>query len=243
MNQKALLYVRYSARPKKRNIDPGETLEVQEDYCRRYFAFHGIEVDRVIADPQVSARLVPLHKRRGGRELLDLTTGKMPVYSIVCAYRLDRLFRDVVDGILVLRAWERAGTAAHFAAQGGQSLNTTTATGRYVVNILLATAAHEADLTSERTRLADIRHQENGRIVGGLPYGWRRDQIETTKMIPNDDEQLVLLKMLELAGDNFRLANPRAVARALNALGYRTRKGTPWHHEGVRRIVNKPRLA
>ena len=34
MNQKALLYVRYSARPKKRNIDPGETLEVQEDYCR-----------------------------------------------------------------------------------------------------------------------------------------------------------------------------------------------------------------
>ena len=102
MNQKALLYVRYSARPKNKKLDPGETLEVQEDYCRRYFKFQGIEVDRVIADPQVSARLVPLHKRRGGRELLNLTTGKMPVYSIVGAYRLDRLFRDVVDGILVL---------------------------------------------------------------------------------------------------------------------------------------------
>jgi DNA invertase Pin-like site-specific DNA recombinase len=240
---KAIVYCRYSARPKRRKIDEAETLEVQESYCRRYFEFHGIEIGRVIADPQTSARLVPLHKRKGGQELLALTTGKAPAYSIVGAYRLDRLFRDVVDGILTLRAWERAGTAAHFTAQGGQSLNTETATGRYIVNILLSTAAHEADLTSERTRQADAAHQANGRIVGGLPYGWRRDPIETTKMIPNADEQLVLLKMLELAGDNFRLANPRAVARALNALGYRTRKGTPWHHEAVRRIVNKPRLA
>jgi site-specific DNA recombinase len=158
MNQKALLYVRYSARPKKRNIDPGETLEVQEDYCRRYFAFHGIEVDRVIADPQVSARLVPLNKRPGGRELLDLTTGKMPVYSIVGAYRLDRLFRNVVDGIHTLRAWRRAGTAAHFASEGGQSINTETATGRWMTGMLLQVAEFEADLTGERTRQADERH-------------------------------------------------------------------------------------
>jgi hypothetical protein len=98
-------------------------------------------------------------------------------------------------------------------------------------------------LTSERTKQADARHQDNGRIVGQLPYGWRRDAERSTLMVADWDEQCTLAEMVRLAGENGSDASSRQVAKTLNRLGYKSRSGKPWHHEAVRRILRRPRFA
>lgn len=238
--ESAIVYARYSPRPE----DRCESLEFQADFCRKYFDFLGIKVDRVIGDPDTSARLIPLIKREGGRELIRLTTGTRPEYKIVGAYRLDRLWRDVVDGNITLKLWQTAGVVSHFAAEGGCSVNTTTATGRFLVNMLLAKAAYEPDLTSERTRAAMHRHMANGWAMGGTaPYG---KAIGPKKRAPNgkmrltliDDptEQNVIAQVEAWREEGWRL---RKIARYLNELNIPNRAGKEWSHITVKRILDR----
>lgn len=224
----AALYVRYSPRPD----DLCESLEVQEDRLRKYFAYLNIPVGPVLRDPETSARHVPLAEREGGAELLRLTTGKHPECRIVGACRLDRLWRDVVDGILTLQLWQSSKVACHFADEGGQSLNTTTATGRFIVNVLLAKAAYEPDLSAERTSQAMLHHQSNGRSMSSIaPYGKTRIGKE---LVLNEEEQANITYIIELHRKHGM--GQRAIARWMNASGYRAR-GKKWSHGLVGRIL------
>lgn len=237
---KCLIYVRYSPRPD----ETCESLEFQENYARRYFDFLGIEVAKVIRDPETSARLVPLAKRKGGAELLSLTTGSHPKYSTIGAYRLDRLFRDVVDGATTLRAWRRAGVACHFAAEGGQSLNTATATGRFIVNVLLSKSEYEPDLTAERTSEAMIRHQSNGRAQSKEPpYGQQPGPIIIVNEKPRQTwegnmAELAVIERIRSLRANGRPMSYRQIANLLNAEAVPAR-GRAWHHGLVSRICRR----
>lgn len=238
--ESAIVYARYSPRPE----DTCESLDFQADFCKRYFDFHGIKVDRVIGDPDTSARLIPLIKRQGGRELIKLTTGYKPEYTIVGAYRLDRLWRDVVDGNITLKLWQNHKVVCHFAAEGGCSVNTTTATGRFLVNMLLAKAAYEPDLTSERTSAAMQRHMANGWSMGGTPpYGkchgpkkkapngvWR------ITLIDEPTEQNIIAQIEGWREEGWTL---RKIARYLNELNLPSRSGEEWTHVTVKRILSR----
>lgn len=235
---RALIYCRYSPRPDEQC----ESLDFQEDFVRRYFDYLGIEVGKVIGDPETSARVTPLGKRKGGAELLTLTTGRRPAYSIVGAYRLDRLFRDVVDGNLTMRLWKRSGVTCHFAAEGGQSLNTSTATGQFIINILLAKAAYEPALTSERTSAAMLRHIANGRAMSKEPpYGMKEgDRIEVggkmkRTFVPCDQEQAIIGRIMRMHDQQI---SAREIARVLQREGVPCR-GEAWRHKAVGRIIKR----
>ena len=99
-----LIYVRYSPKPMDAiDRDEASSLDYQEDVVRRYFDFIGVTTAEVIKDAETSARLVQLRNRKDGKRLLELTSGKPRIYSIVGVMRLDRLFRNVVDGITTCR--------------------------------------------------------------------------------------------------------------------------------------------
>lgn len=231
-NSTAIIYARYSPRPE----DESDSLEVQEDAVRKYFDFAGIEVGKVIGDPETSARKVPLGKRRGGAELLDLTTGRKPKYSIVGAMKMDRLWRDVVDGILTLKEWDSAGVACHFAQQGGQSINTTTATGRLVTNFLLSIAQFEPENTAERTSAA-LRHmQSNGFLAGGVPYGKRLGPVVDGRKTLVDDESEVTIRDNRILPMRAEGMGYYKIARILNHEGVPARGGGKWWHTTVRNV-------
>jgi DNA invertase Pin-like site-specific DNA recombinase len=229
---KSCVYVRYSPRPD----ELCESLEIQKDFVTRYFDFLNIEVGEVIGDPETSARLVPLAKRKGGARLLELTTGRKPRYNIVGAYRLDRLWRDVIDGISTLGAWRDAGVACHFAAEGGQSINTATATGRFIVNVLLSKAAYEPDLTAERTSAAMKHHQSNGRIMSKEPqYGL---QVVDGMLIPNPAEEAVIERVKALRTNGHAMGY-REIARLFTHEGVPSRGAKGWHHSGIASICRR----
>ena len=237
---KCVAYQRFSPRP----TDVCESLEFQEDFLRKYAEFAQLEIAESIREPEVSARLVPLRKRDGGRRLWELTTGATPQYRVVIAYRIDRLFRSVIDGNTTLAAWRRSGVACHFAAEGGQSINTETATGRFIVNILLAKCEYEPDLTSERTASAMARHMANGRAMGGTPpYGKRRGPLRdvgggvmrpTWEDDPAEQAVIAQVKLLAEAG-----LNSYAIAEQLEVEGVPSRSGNGWSHVTIGRIIDR----
>lgn len=168
-----LAYTRVSSEGQARH---GHSLEDDqperlEAYCRAY----GYELVGVISD-QVSARKKPLADRPGGAELLArLEAGEADGVIVV---KLDRLFRNMLDGLEYFRdALYPRGRRARQAPRGGQvvslgeHIDTSTASGRHMLKYWLLDADVEADRTSERTTHAIRGLRRRGRVYGHAPYG------------------------------------------------------------------------
>jgi site-specific DNA recombinase len=151
----------------------------------------GLEIVKVFRDPMVSARKIPLAKRPGGAAMLAY----LQEHGIkhVIAQKLDRLFRNVEDGLGWLRRWRKSGVTMHLSDQGGVSLNASTATGKLIVTFLLGVAEFEPNQTSERTSLAMKHHQTHGKKMGSqAPFGYRFDG----NLVVPDAAEHVLAEMM-----------------------------------------------
>lgn len=169
-----LAYVRVSSADQAKH---GHSLDDDQPerlaaYCQAY----GYELVGSVSE-MVSARKVPLADRKGGKELLArLAAGEADGVIVV---KLDRLFRDLFDGLehfrdalwpqrkrprgVKRRNWQVVSLAEH--------IDTSTAAGRHMLKFHLLEADAEADRTSERTTLAVRGLRRRGRVYGPVPFG------------------------------------------------------------------------
>ena len=116
-----------------------------------------------------------------------------------------------------------------------ESLDTGSAAGRLVINIMTAVSQWEREAIGERTRDAMQHKRSNGERVGNIAYGFRlgakRGQLE-----PDPQEQAVLSMIRDLRA---RRCTLRGIAAELNARGLRTRRASAWRLEHVARIVGR----
>lgn len=228
-----LVYVRFSPRPKKKHgveaKDPDSIL-VQLDRIEAYNQLAGLVTAEVFEDPHTSAGIPLAHRPNGAELVRRAEKTRMP---IVCQ-KLDRIFRDAVDGLATLRRWDKIGVKLHLASQAGVSVDTSTATGKLVIAMLLNVAEFEKDLTAERTRDAMRRKVRNGERVGAeAPWGHMLDPGDESRVIPNVYEQGILDGMLELRSDNY---STRMIASILNDKNLCPR-GRKWTHSSVARAL------
>ncbi|MEN6538903.1 MAG: recombinase family protein [Mizugakiibacter sp.] len=157
-----LAYVRVSTEEQARE---GHSLGLQPRRCADYCALHGHVLVGTVADEGVSAS-TPLGRRKGGAELLRrLRAGDADGVVVVA---LDRLFRDVLDGVQMFREFEDRELAVHSIRE---LLDTRTPAGRLQLHIQLATAQYERELTAQRCREVSAGLREQGRVFGTVPYG------------------------------------------------------------------------
>jgi putative DNA-invertase from lambdoid prophage Rac len=243
----AALYARYSPRPKHKDIERAETLEAQLERMQAYCQLRGLEAAYRFADPLVSGRK-PLAERDDGAKLLRLL--KVGKVKHVVVSKLDRIFRNQIDGTQTERLWRRKGIALHLADQGGVTLDTSTATGWLIFNQLLLLAEFEPRQTSERTQQASRRYQANGKRMGSIaPYGWMIDPASPLNkisglpsgLVEKPEEQAVLEQIR-----HWRFAeglSARAITARLNELEIPSRRGGRWIHSTVERICSRLRAA
>ncbi len=99
--------------------------------------------------------------------LVMVDAGK--VKAVIVA-KLDRLTRSVKDLCELLERFERKGVALVSVAE---SLDTGSAAGRLVLNIMAAVSQWEREAIGERTRDA-LRHKRSqGEQVGNIAFGFR----------------------------------------------------------------------
>lgn len=151
-------YVRVSTDDQRRH---GHSLDAQPATLRRYCELHGHLLMRVIVDEGVSGS-VELGRRRGGRELIDaLATGEA---EGVVVTRLDRLFRDALDGL----GFFANGAAVHSVAD---LIDTSTPAGKLNLTISLAAAQYERDMAVQRATESSRSLRAAGRAYASAPYG------------------------------------------------------------------------
>ncbi|MCG3177467.1 MAG: hypothetical protein MOGMAGMI_02441 [Candidatus Omnitrophica bacterium] len=154
-------------------VAEGLSLDAQAQAIRHYCALRHLELVTLLTDPAVSAG-TPLAARPAGRELAELVTARR--VGAVVALRLDRLFRDAGDCLAVTRRWDAAGVALHLLDLGGQTLDTSSAMGRFFLTVMAGAAELERNLNRERTRLSYAHLRQSGVYHSSVvPIGYRRE--------------------------------------------------------------------
>lgn len=158
---KAVGYVRYSPRPVGGELG----MEAQTEKIREYAKLYDLDLVEVITDSSMSGKSLD---RPGIQRALELVRG--PQADMLLVYKLDRLTRRLRDLDLLLdevkaKKWQLASVS--------DKMDTDTASGRLVINILGAVAQWEREAIGERTREALAVRKRSGFRLGGARLGER----------------------------------------------------------------------
>lgn len=221
--------VTYSRVSTTEQATEGVSLAAQADKLRTFASLHELNVVAELQDAGASAKTLD---RPGLQEALRLLrTGQADGVAVV---KLDRLTRSVADWQSLIDQYfsERAGRQLMSVSD---SIDTRTAAGRLVLNVLLSVAQWEREATAERTRDALRHKRRRNERTGGIPFGYNLAS-DGVSLVENIEEQAALAVIVDLRE---RRASLREIAAALNARGVRAKNGRPWQHTSVDRILRR----
>lgn len=222
----AILYRRVSS---KRQAEDGNSLTDQESELREYCRRKKWEIVGNYEDA-ISGRSKSRKRRKG----LDAAiAAAIEHQGVLLAYSLDRLARSTIDGARIIRDLNEQGAKVVLMNLGGDSLDTTTPTGKLLCAQLLAFAEYQSDLIGEnvaRANRATVRKLGH-RTQGVQRYGWK---VKDGKRVKIPDEQAVLREMHKLRRSGLSYER---IADQLNEAGKLTRRGEHWSPVTVRRAI------
>src|ERR1035438_9893161 len=219
---KTLGHVRVST---DKQAERGVSLEAQAEKIRAMAVVHSVALAEIIVDGGESAK--SLNRPGMARLLAMVDAGE--VRTVIIA-KLDRLTRSVKDLCTLLERFERRGVALVSVAE---SLDTGSAAGRLVLNIMTAVSQWEREAIGERTRDAMSHKRTNGERVGNIQLGYRLGT-DGKHVEPDAAEQAVLLEIRNMRQNGHTL---RGIAAALNHGALRTRRGSAWRLGSVARAL------
>ena len=208
---KVIGYVRVST---TKQAESGLSLEAQQEKIESYAKLYDLELVSVVVDAGVSAKT--LDRDGLNRAFEMMRAGKADSLLVV---KLDRLTRSVKDlGALV---------ETYFSEKSGYSLlsvsdhiDTRTAAGRLVLNVLASVSQWEREATGERTSEALKAKYRRGEYCGGrLRYGYENKGGQIVRH-EKEQEALALARRLKEQALSYR-----AIAEKLEAEGFVNRKG------------------
>jgi len=230
--QCAAIYIRVST---EEQATGGVSLSDQEARTRAYCALHQLKVLDMFRDEGVSAGK-PLAERPAGTQLIAAVARGDAQH--VVAMKLDRLFRDAVDCLQMSREWDSRGVAMHLIDLGGQTVNTTSAMGRFMLTVVAGAAEMERNLIRERTRSALRYKQERGDRLGTTPLGYVTPA--PGQPMEREDRELATVKLiLALRRRDPKRWSFREIAARLKREGHRTKRGGAWAAATVKRVWDR----
>jgi site-specific DNA recombinase len=223
---KVIGYARVST---DKQAETGVSLDAQVVKIRAMAVLQGAELLDIIVEGESAKNL----NRPGMARLLALVD-RREVDAVIVA-KLDRLTRSVKDLCALLECFERRGIALVSVAE---SLDTGSAAGRLVINIMTAVSQWEREAIGERTRDAMGHKRSQGERVGNIAFGYRLAP-DGVHVEPDVAEQAAIAAIRGLRASGRTL---RQIAADLNQEGRRTRRGSAWRLESVARVVQSASL-
>jgi DNA invertase Pin-like site-specific DNA recombinase len=221
---RAVAYLRVST---SQQADHGVSLDAQRAKVEAYASLYDLDVVEVIVDAGASAKSLD---RPGLARALEML--RKGIADALLVTKMDRLTRSVRDlGTLVERFFAN-GKAALLSVS--EQVDTRTAAGRMILNIMATISQWERETISARTAVAMQHKAATGEYIGGdPPFGYRVAE-DGVRLVEVEAEQAVLAEARKLRAAGRSL---RAVARELDARGLRSRVGRPFSAVQVQRMV------
>ncbi len=154
-------------------------------------------------------------------------------WDILLVMKMDRIHRNSKNFMLMMEELRKKGK--EFVSMT-ESLDTSTAMGRFVMDIIQRIAQLESEQIGERVYIGMRQKAKQGKGILGSPppYGYTyRDG----KLAVVDGEARVVKKMFEMYLDGHSL---KEIEEWLNKNGIKTKKGGRWGKKTVARILSNP---
>lgn len=205
----------------------GYGLDVQRANCEQYASAYGIPVCEIYADEGISGAK-PVEKRPALSALMDAArAGK---FNQVIVPAIDRLARDLK---VFLNVWDELEALGLKIILVKERLETGTATGVLMRNIMATFADYERSLIKERTTGGRrARARVDGERGGSLPMGYIRTEPGKFGVDPLAAGLVRHIFSLRNTGNSYHV-----IAALLNAEGFTTQRGAQWAAASVRTII------
>lgn len=211
--------------------------ETQKDNVKKYGAMLNLGDITFFVDAAVSGK-IPWADRDAGKELFkQLRRGDHVVLP-----KLDRAFRKLSDCVVTLEQFERMGIKLHIVNLLGGAIDLSSPMGRFLIHILAAFAELERAFISERTKdglarkkTRNVRHTNHP----GYGFRWERRWVDgkQTKVKVRDDEERNVMRSILMWRMQDQPLSWDEIQNHLNSnLSLKTKNGTPWTRERIRRV-------
>jgi site-specific DNA recombinase len=204
----------------------GYSLEAQLERLESYCEAQGWEVVARYVDDGHSGRSI---SRPAYRRMMD----EREKWDLILVMKMDRIHRNSKNFIIMmenLEKWDKKFTSMN------ESLDTSTAVGRFVVDIIQRIAQLESEQIGERTYMGMSQKAESfGGVMGFYPpFGYH---YTGGKLMPLDDEAAIVSAMFQsyLSGESMA-----TIAWRMNQQGIMTKKGNRWTVWSVSHILHNP---
>jgi len=225
---KIAIYSRISAEKENRE---DRSIDTQKkrciDWCKRT---HENGTYEVFSD--VCSGTTRIENRPSGGQMVK----KLKEFDFIVVNRLDRMFRNVADCSEKLKLFKRHNV--QFVSLS-ENIDTSSAVGELIVNIISAIAQFEAKLDGERIRETNAATAASGKWTGGqyAPFGYDYDKETKTLNISTNEAPIVKMMFHWFTKD---LLSGRGIADKLNAMRIMTKAEKLWMSQRVRALLKNP---
>jgi len=222
---RVVAYLRVST---EKQAAEGVSLAAQRAKVEAYASLYELDLVAVLEDAGASAKTLDRPALREALALLD--TGAAEGLLVA---KLDRLTRSVRDlGELLDSRFGRPNGPALLSV--ADQIDTRSAAGRLVLNVLASVSQWERKAIGERTAAAMQHKKAQGELVGSVPYGYRlASDGRTLEPCPEEQELIAIACELREAGLSLR-----KIGAQLEARGMLPRRGGKWQATQISRLLS-----
>ena len=204
----------------------GFSLEAQKERLAAYCEAQGWEITSFYMDDGHSGRST---RRPAYQRMME----ERERWDVILVMKMDRIHRNSKNFMIMMEDLERWGKK--FTSMN-ESLDTSTAVGRFVVDIIQRIAQLESEQIGERTYMGMVQKAESfGGVMGFYPpFGYH---FKEGKLVTVEAEAPLVTGMFQsyLAGDPMD-----DIAWRLNQQGITTRRGNAWTIWSVSHVLHNP---
>jgi len=213
---KVIGYTRVST---EEQASTGVSLQAQTEKLRAYAACYDLEIVEIIEDGGQSAKSL---NRPGIQRALQMMRDGQAAGLLVA--KLDRLTRSIVDlNTLISEYFSEKSKYQSTLFSVADQVDTRSAGGRLVLNVLMSVAQWEREAIGERTKAA-LSYKKSQGVKLGRPEKQITD--------PAEIKTINYIRELRAQGLTFR-----AIAATLDAEGYKTSRGGKWAPQTVKNLI------
>lgn len=228
MAPRVALYTRVSTEDQAKE---GFSLDAQLERLRSFAKAQGWDVAGEYIDEGQSGRTTK--RPQYGRMLEERER-----WDTLLVLKMDRIHRNSRNFMAMMDQLRKEGK--EFASVT-ESLDTGTAMGRFVMDIIQRIAQLESDQIGERTYVGmeQKAKSRSGNLGKPAPFGYAYDAQNGALVVNQVEKPIIATIFIE-----YRKGASRSdIAHRLNALGAKTRAGKPWTRWNVAEILANPTYA
>lgn len=207
-------------------VQEGFSLEAQKMRLTAYVQSQGWNLIEDYVDEGFSAKNIERPAMQ--RLMKDIEKQK---FDVILVYRLDRFVRSVSDLHSLLQLMDKHDVKFKSATE---VFETTSASGRLFITIIATLAQWERETIAERVFENMLKRSEQGKRNGApAPFGY--DLVDGNLVI-NEQEA----KWVRFMFDKYHTHGSQNIAKQLNNMGVKTKRGEVWSDFAVRYVLRNP---